>query len=189
MATWGLGFLAAAAPPGVRGEPVSLSSRGAAGPARGVDLEVVGSSYETGEDGGRTRPIHSVVLGDPRAAEDRAYGWSHRFGMYALDATLWTRVWPESSARWRQTSLRRPATAAEIATFADTPEAFKVETLGGVDLLPRPFRELDEIDLARVEYIVSYWRGGSRALLRIGVAPHDADAMVRQMRGLMEARQ
>ena len=55
-------------------------------------LEVIGTSFTADDGVGMTRPIYSVIVGDPRPAEERAYAWSDRFGMYALDANLWTRV-------------------------------------------------------------------------------------------------
>src|SRR5262245_30906686 len=60
------------------GQPVSTGSRGGMPAPRPVDLEIIGSSYTTDEDGG-TRLIDSVILGDPRPAERRASAAFHQF--------------------------------------------------------------------------------------------------------------
>ena len=182
---WAVGIAIVAGSVEAGGAPPSPGATEATIPPGDVDVEIVGSSYTAGEDGGSTGKIYSVVLGNPRPAEARAYDRSHRLGMYAIDASLWTRVRPESDGHWRQTILKPPGTVAELEIFAVTPEVFKTEVLGEMYLLPHPFRDLGASDLGRIEYIVSYALGGTRAELRIGVTHVEAQAMVKRIRDVL----
>src|SRR5262245_38566930 len=95
----GLGTLLAG-PPGAMGEPTAGAPVGTMSAARVGEIEIIGVSFATDGEGSSRTPIHSLVFGNPHPDEVRAYAWSSRFGMYGLDATLWTREWPESQARW-----------------------------------------------------------------------------------------
>jgi hypothetical protein len=144
-----------------------------------AEIEVVGVSFVADGDRSSRAAIYSVVLGDPRLAEVRAYVWSERFGMYGLDATLWTR---ERQARWRQTVLRRPRGSGEIAAFADAPEAFKRETVGNADLLPAPLRHLGDVELFAIEYVVCFGSEGVRVALKAGVTAAEATSLLGSIR-------
>jgi hypothetical protein len=178
VAAWALGMVALATPPVAMAEPMAVTTREAPREVMVTGLEVIGTSFTTGDGAGTTRPIYSVVVGDPRPAEERAYGWSQRFGMYALDADLWTRVTSDSNARWRRTTLRRPRTVEEIETFVEAPGVFKREILGGSGLLPFPLGDLAERELNSLDYVVQYFLGGTRAALRVGATRNDAETIL-----------
>lgn len=174
----GLGVLVAAAPVDVRAEaPIGVPCEAAG--AGVAEIEVIGASFVADGDRSSRAPIYSVVLGDPRPAEARAFVWSERFGMYGLDGTLWTR---ERQARWRQTVLRRPRGSGEIAAFADAPEAFKREIAGNADLLPPALRHLEDVELLAIEYVVCFGSEGVRVALKAGVTAAEATSLLGSIR-------
>jgi hypothetical protein len=177
VAAWALGIATMTGPSAVTAESVGATTREGRRAARTATIEVIGTSFTTGDGGGRAE-IHSVVVGDPRTAEAHAYFWSGRFGMHGLDGTLWTRSAPESSVRWRQIILRRPRTPEEVEIVAARAPAFTLGVDGGADLLPLPFRGLAERDLARLDYIVEYFTGGTRAVLNVGATRADAEGIL-----------
>ena len=165
----------------------TTAAPGAAAPQTPVaELEVIGSSYVTGGVAPSTTPIYSLVIGDPRPDEGQAYVWSSRFGMYALDAILWTREQPDSQERWLKTTLRLPRTVEEVVMFFRVPETFKAEIPVDTDDLPVPFHHLEASALAALDYIVSYRAGGTRVPLRVGVTADQAATVLREARRAAE---
>lgn len=175
----------AAAPLGAMAEPIGAPCE-ATREALVGEIEIIGVSFMTDGEGSSRTPIYSLVLGNPRPAEVRAYSWSSRFGMYGLDATLWTREWPESQEQWRRTVLRRPRTLEEVAAFNRSPEVFKGEVVGGVDLLPNALRDLPNADLAAIDYVVRFGSEGTRVALRVGVTADEAATLLSRVRRVME---
>jgi len=174
-----------AAPPGAMGEPTAGALVGTMRAARVGEIEIIGVSFATDGEGSSRTPIYSLVFGNPHPAEVRAYDWSSRFGMYGPDATLWTREWPESQARWRRTVLRRPRTLEETATFKRAPEVFRDQGPGGVDLLPHALRDLPDAERAAIDYVVRFGAEGMRVALRVGATADEAAAQLRRVQRAM----
>lgn len=145
--------------------------------AEPVSLVEVGSSYTT-EDGGKTMPIFAVMIGDTARAEHLANVWSQYFGPYALDATLWVHPADEPADVWKRATYHRPQNIYEAQVFYEDREAWKFEETDKAHMILPPYaRALTPAELLKVDFIITYFDGGTKVYVKSWTSPEDAKAL------------
>lgn len=138
----------------------------------------IGARYELG----RWTPLYAVRHGDTARSEASSTRFWEYFGVHALDGSVYLRSGPA----WKKVTYFRPKTRTEIEQFLAERSSFTHETPAS---LPEPFCHLADEHEERIDYLVAYLSGGTKAYLKAGTTREQAQAIngaVRDRAGLPE---
>jgi hypothetical protein len=136
-------------------------------------------------DGRESIQLFAVMIGDTLRAEIAANKREEMgLGPYAIDGTIWKCSDESSGDKWMEITYSAPRTIEEMETFMEHPELFMDKKEGGAEILPYPFKKLNDSNLARIDFIVSYKAGGMKAYI---FPESDAEALFEAVRSLSNA--
>lgn len=139
-----------------------------------ISLVEVGTSYTTGGDG-KTTPIYAVMIGNTLKAEEVALALSRHFGPYAVNATIWVHRVDQPADTWTRIIFHRPRNIYETQVFFDDQGAWEFEETDKASvILPSFARALTPAELLKVDFIVTYFDGGTKVYLKSEVTTEEA---------------
>ena len=174
----GIGFLGLITS-GAFGETVKLpiTAIGGTPPEAVVSLVEVGYSFTT-ESGGKSMPIYAVMIGNTGKAENASLYWTKFFGLYATNGTFWVHPVDQPADVWKRVIYHRPGSMYEAAVFFEDPETWRFEETDKAHIiLPAFVRSLPPAELARVEFVITYFDGGTKVYVRSWTPPDEAKAL------------
>jgi hypothetical protein len=138
-----------------------------------VALQQIGSTSASGV----TWPMWAIRIGDTEAAEAAAMFWntsSRYLGANSINGTVWVR----GGDGWIKASYYRPNSTLEFRDFVKDPKPFRSETTGGASILPFPFSQLKAEELQEIDFIVTYFDGGTKAYVQSGLSQDEAISLL-----------
>ncbi|MDP3947210.1 MAG: hypothetical protein Q8Q41_00770 [bacterium] len=143
-----------------------------------VSLVEVGYSFTT-EDGGKSMPLFAVMLGNTAKAENASLYWTKFFGLYATNGTFWVHPVDQPADVWKRVIYHRPGSMYEAAVFFEDQETWRFEETDKAHMiLPAFVRALPSAELAKVEFVLTYFDGGgTNVYLKSRTPPESARAL------------
>jgi hypothetical protein len=127
---------------------------------------------------GVTSPMWAIRIGDTEAAEKAAAFWmesSSHLGANSINGIVWVR----DGEGWIKATYKRPRSAVEFSDFLESPELFASRKTGDISVLPFPFKGLNANELQKVDFIVTYLDGGTKAYIQSGLSEDEAISLLR----------
>jgi hypothetical protein len=138
-----------------------------------VALQQIGSTSASGV----TWPLWAIRIGVTEAAEAAAMFWntsSRYLGANSINGTVWVR----GGEGWIKASYYRPNGTLEFRDFVKDPSPFRSETTGDASILPFPFSHLKAKELQKIDFIVTYFDGGTKAYVQSGLSQDEAISLL-----------
>lgn len=115
------------------------------------------------------------MIGNTNKAEQLTSNWAQNFGLYAIDGTMWVHPADNPLEVWEQKIFHRPKNIYEYLVFQENPEVWKSTERGCYHvILPLPWRKLTIDQLAKVEFIITYFTGDTKIYLKSEVSTEEA---------------
>ncbi len=138
-----------------------------------IALQQVGCSSLNGV----TSPMWAIRIGDTETAEKAAAFWmtsSRHLGVNSINGIVWVR----DRGGWSKATYYRPRSAVEFLDFLETPELFRTRKTGDTSILPFPFNLLKANELRKIDFIVTYFDGGTKAYTQSGLSEDGAISLL-----------
>ncbi|HYN15030.1 MAG TPA: hypothetical protein VES66_04480 [Terriglobales bacterium] len=138
-----------------------------------IALQQIGSTAANGI----TWPMWAIRIGDTEAAEAAAMFWttsSRYLGANSINGTVWVR----GGEGWIKAIYCRPNSTLEFQDFVKDPAPFRSATTGGASILPFPFSQLQAKELQEIDFIVTYFDGGTKAYVQSGLSQDEAISLL-----------
>lgn len=115
------------------------------------------------------------MIGNTKKAEQSTSNWTQQLGLYAIDGTMWVHPADNPLEVWERKIFHRPQNIYESLVFYENPEIWKfTERDYYYVILPLPWRKLTIDQLAKVEFIIIYFTGGTKVYLKSEVSTEEA---------------
>lgn len=145
-----------------------------------VALQQVGSTSVNG----LASPMWAIRIGDTEAAEHAAATSSRFLGANSIHGIVWVR----DGESWIKATYYRPRSAFEFVDFLKNPRPFSVRQTGDVSILPFPFNRLNAKKLRGIDFIVTYFDGGTKAYIQSGSSEDEVTVLLQVISTLVKSK-